>query len=126
MVHNGSSEWWGEGDGKIDGAEDYYGYFRGGRDSAFFEAPFIAHPQVEVDKQVGYSAITRVRSLDAIPFTSRLRFDMEIWHWRATTMSYAAATYWYAAAGATSNRPPIPDEAARPILTEPPGSRRQN
>ncbi len=61
------------------GTEDYYGYSRGGRDSAFVEAPFIAHPQVEGDKQVGYSAITRVRSLDAIPFSDRFQFDMEIW-----------------------------------------------
>jgi hypothetical protein len=46
----------------------------------------------------------RVRSLDAIPFSSRLKVDMEIWHWKATTMTYAVTTYWYAMPGATCNR----------------------
>jgi hypothetical protein len=67
---------------------------------------------------VGYSAITRVRGLDAIPFSSRLKFDMEIWHWKATTMAYAATTYWYAMPGATCNRGPEEKEASRPILED--------
>ena len=75
---------------------------------------------MEGDKQIGYSAMTRVRSLDAIPFTDHLKFDMEIWHWQATTVAYAATTYWYALPGATSNRPPAPDEATRPFLEDAP------
>ncbi len=128
VMHNGDTDWWGEGDEKIyvdgedfpsqfgTGTEDYYGYSRGGSASEFFEAPFLDHPQVEGDKQIGYSAMTRVRSLDAIPFTNHLKFDMEIWHHQATTVAYAATTYWYALDGATSNRVPTPDEAARPLL----------
>ena len=46
--------------------------------------------------------------------------DMEILHWEATTMAYAAATYWYARPGAICNRPPVPNEAARPIPPGPP------
>ncbi len=129
-VHNGGNAWWGEGDEKIyvdgesfpshfgTGTEDYYGYSRGGRASICFAAPFISHPQVEGDHGPGYSAMTRVRSLDAIPFSRHLKFDMEIWHWEATTMEYAATTYWYARSGATCNRAPDAAEAVRPILVE--------
>lgn len=130
VVHNGCGDWWGEGDEKIyvdgetfpshfgTGTEDYYGYSRGGRDSIYFESPFISHPQIEGDKAIGYSTITRVRSLDAIPFSRRLKFDMEIWHWTATTMAYAATTYWYARPGATCNRSPDAKEAASTVLEE--------
>ena len=130
VIHNGSKDWWGEGDEKIyvdgesfpshfgTGTEDYYGYSRGGQASIYFEAPFSSHPQVEGDKTVGYSTMTRIRSLDAIPFANRLKFDMEIWHWKATTMAYAATTYWYARPGATCNRPPNDEEAGRSILQD--------
>jgi hypothetical protein len=53
--------------------------------------------------------------LDAIPFNQAFKFDLEIWHWAATRMTYAAATYWYGAPGATSNRHANQEEAARPI-----------
>ena len=128
-IHNGSSGWWGEGDEKIwvdtdtfpshfgTGTEDYYGYSYGDR-GTFFEGPFQAEPRWEGNRHVGHTTNTRTRSLDAIPFNQSLKMDLEIWHWEATDMAYAAATYWYARPGATSNRPPVPDEAARPI---PPG-----
>ena len=128
VVHNESKDWWGEGDEKIyvdgesfpshfgTGTEDYYGYSRGGRASIYFEATFISHPQVEGDHGPGYSAMTRLRSLDAIPFSDHLKFDLEIWHWQATTMAYAAVTYWYAFPVATCNRPPEEKEVLHPIL----------
>ena len=128
VIHNGSGRWWGEGDEKIyvngetfpshfgTGTEDYYGYSRGGGDSAFFEAPFMSHSQVEGDKRPGYSAITRVRGLDAIPFSTSLKFDMEIWHWDATEMEYAVNVCWYGRPGATSNIQPDAAESARPVL----------
>jgi hypothetical protein len=130
VMHNSVRAWWGEGDEKIyvdgesfpshfgTGTEDYYGYSRGGHDSIFFESPFGAHTQVEGDYQTGYSTITRLRSLDAIPFSKGLKFDMEIWHWKATTVAYAATTYWYGRPGAASNRMPDETEAARPILED--------
>jgi hypothetical protein len=126
-IHNGSDKWWGEGDEKIfvdgeafpshfgTGTEDYYGYSWGDH-GGFFEAPFIAEPRAEGNKSSGYTVNTRTRSLDAIPFTKSLKFDMEIWHWATTTMSYATATYWYGQPGAKSNRPPSPEEARRLIL----------
>jgi hypothetical protein len=125
-IHNGSSEWWGEGDEKIfvdgesfpsnfgTGTEDYYGYSFGDR-GVFFEAPFHAQPRADGNHQPGYTVNTRTRSLDAIPFMKALKFDMEIWHWAKTTMTYAVTTYWYARPGATSNRVPERAEATRAI-----------
>jgi hypothetical protein len=125
-LHNGAGPWWGEGDEKIyvdgeafpshfgTGTEDYYGYSYGDF-GTFFEAPFHAEPQWEGNGKPGFVTVTRTRSLDAIPFTRSLKFDMEIWHWTATKMTFAAATYWYARPGARSHRGPQPEEAARPI-----------
>ncbi|ABW66766.1 glycoside hydrolase family 172 protein [Desulfosudis oleivorans] len=123
-VYNRANAWWGEGDSKIwvddeafpsffgTGTEDYYGYAFCG-DGGTYEAPFHAQPRGEGDSDnIGYTTNTRTRSLDAIPFTSRLQVDMELWHWATTEMDYAVTCYWYAFDGATSNRVAEPDEAA--------------
>ena len=127
-VMNPVPEWWGEGDEKIyvdgekfpshfgTGTEDYYGY-------AWccpqpFVAPFHSQPRCDGDaygNNWGHTTVSRVRSLDAIPFTRSLQFDMEIWHWRACTESYAVTTYFYARPGASINVQPTPLEAARLI-----------
>ncbi len=130
-LYNGAAAWWGEGDEKIfvdgeafpsffgTGSEDYYGYSWG--NPAFFEAPFHAQPRFEGNDKVGYTTDTRTRDLDAIPFASSLKVDLEVWHWAATRVAYAAAPYWYARPGATCNRPPQPQEAARLIPPNEPG-----
>jgi hypothetical protein len=122
-LFNGAGPWWGEGDEKVyvdgetfpshfgTGSEDYYGYSYGDQ-GVFFQAPFHAEPRWDGNNKRGYVSVTRTRSLDAIPFGRSLKFDLEIWHWSATTVGYAATTYWYARPGATSNRPPMPEEAA--------------
>lgn len=128
-IHNGCGAWWGEGDEKIwvddekfpsifgTGSEDYYGYSYGDR-GEFFEAPFHAEPRWEGNRHAGYTTNTRTRSLDGIPFKSRVSMNLEIWHWEATTMEYAATTYWYARPGANCNRPPDNAEAARGMLMD--------
>ena len=126
-VHNPVKDWYGEGDERIyidgekfpsqlgTGTEDYYGYAWGMADK--FSSPFIAMPERGKgrDDWTGYTTTSRVRLLDGIPFKSALKFDMEIWHWAATDVSYSAATFWYARPGATSNRPPQPEEAGRSV-----------
>ena len=109
-IHNGCGAWWGEGDEKIwvdddrfpsifgTGTEDYYGYSYGDR-GTFFEAPFHAEPRWEGNRRPGHVTNTRTRGLDGIPFDHRLSMNLEIWHWEATTMAYAATTYWYAHPG---------------------------
>ncbi len=133
--------WWGEGDEKIyvddawdagfpthfgTGTEDYYGWAGGvlpTRDDEF-STPFLANIRVGgVDGHTeGYNICTRTRGLDAIPFQSRLRFDMESsfgtdirnpWN----LLDYSAVTFWYGTPGARQNRPPQSDAASAPIPT---------
>jgi hypothetical protein len=131
-IMNPLPEWWGEGDEKIyvdgetfpshfgTGTEDYYGY--AWSSPIIFQHPFHAQPRCDgaPTNTWGHTTVTRVRSLDAIPFTKSFKFDMEIWHWKECDEAYAATTYWYAIPGATSNRKPQPEEAAKPIPQPPP------
>jgi hypothetical protein len=135
-VMNPVPEWWGEGDEKIyvddepfpshfgTGTEDYYGY-------AWccpipFQRPFHSQPRCDGfgsprgDTNWGHTTVTRVRALDAIPFTKSFKFDMELWHWKECDVAYAATTYFYAFPGARTNREGKPDEAAKPIPQPPP------
>ncbi len=129
-VYNRVPEWWGEGDEKIyvdgetfpshfgTGTEDYYGY--AWCTPAFFEAPFHAQPRAEGPGNYGNTTNLRYRALDAIPFTKDFRFDMEVWHWHATTkIDYAAATMWYGKPGAKAMGAPTPEamiaEAKMPV-----------
>ena len=128
-VFNPVPDWWGEGDEKVyvdgesfpshfgTGSEDYYGYSWG--DTTLFQGPFSNQVRCDGPDHQGHTTVTRTRALDVIPFTQSLRFDMEVWHWADTNVAYAATTYWYARPGASSNRPPAPEEAARPILQVP-------
>jgi hypothetical protein len=129
-VRNPVRDWWGEGDEEIwvdgesfpshlgTGTEDYYGGAWGF--TGLFQQPFANLVRRDGPDALGQTVVTRTRSLDAIPFTKTLQFDMEIWHSRECQVGYAATTYWYAQPGAKSNRGPSPDEAARPITSESP------
>jgi len=132
-VMNPVKEWWGEGDEKISvdgekfpshfgtGTEDYYGY--AWCDTEPFSHPF--HSQIRCDghqDKINYGAttLTRVRSLDAIPFTSSFNFDMEVWHWAEADVAYGSTVYYYALPGATDNIKPQPESSGLPILQTPP------
>lgn len=132
-VMNPVGAWWGEGDEKIyvdgekfpshfgTGTEDYYGYAWG--NNIPFDAPFHAQPHCDgatLGGTIGHTTVTRVRSLDAIPFRGQFRMDMEVWHWEECEVAYAATTYFYARPGATANRPPLPQEARRGVIPAPP------
>ncbi|MCX7049589.1 MAG: DUF2961 domain-containing protein [Candidatus Sumerlaeota bacterium] len=129
-IFNPVSAWWGEGDEKVwvdgekfpssfgTGTEDYYGYAwcRPTR----FQGPFCIQPRADGPGNKGHTTNSRIRSLDGIPFTKSLQFDMEAWHWnRKVDITYAATAYWYALPGATSNRSPQPEAAALPIEQPP-------
>lgn len=132
-VMNPVADWWGEGDEKITvdgepfpshfgtGTEDYYGYAWCNPEP--FSAPFHAQTRSDgaaLGNNWGHTTVTRTRALDAIPFTTSLQMDMEVWHWKEADVAYAATTYFYARPGATHNRPPQPDRAAAPIPQPPP------
>ncbi len=124
-VMNPVPAWWGEGDEKIwvdgesfpshfgTGSEDYYCY--SWSDPHLFQTPFANQVRCDGPGNKGETVVTRTRSLDAIPFTKSLKFDMEVWNWADCKVAYAATTYWYALPGATSNRGPAPEEAAREV-----------
>ena len=105
--------WWGEGDDKVyvdgetfpsifgTGTEDYFGYAYC-RPQRFY-TPFISQPRGEGNKKWGYSNNNRYHLLDDIPFNAAMQFDMEIWHPFRKNMNYAAATFFYARPGSSSN-----------------------
>ncbi|MBI4325138.1 MAG: DUF2961 domain-containing protein, partial [Chloroflexi bacterium] len=142
-VLNRTSGWWGEGDEKIyvdseydvakfpgifgTGTEDYYGWAGGvnpTKTDEFF-MPYLANVLVgsaDNNSALGFNINTRIRALDAVPFTSRLVFDMEAspgtdlrnpWD----LLMYSGVTFWYALPGAAHNRPAQPAEAAKPITS---------
>lgn len=143
-VLNPDYGWWGEGDEKIyvdeawdkkfpthfgTGTEDYYGWAGGENPSKddYFSHPFLANIEVgsatkERRNVRGFNICTRVRALDAIPFNTRLVFDMEAsfgtqcrnpWDY----LAYSAVVFWYGMPNATYNRPALPQQAAKPITT---------
>ena len=104
-VLNPCLNWWGEGDEKIwidgeafpsyvgTGTEDHYGY--AWCDGHAFSHPFLAQPCGQGDMSSGFAVNVRMRSLDSIPFAKSLRFDMEVFHHRRTTVDYVTTAFWY-------------------------------
>jgi hypothetical protein len=112
-IQNPNEKWWGEGDEKIyldgetfpsffgTGTEDYYGY-AWSTGEVFFRA---LHAQTRAGGP-GFSgtfSVNRFRTLDAIPFQKSLRFDMELWHWGQTRVTWNASAYYYARPGSKSD-----------------------
>ena len=117
--------WWGEGDDKVyvdgetfpsifgTGTEDYFGYAYC-RPQRYY-TPFISQPRGEGNKKWGYSNNNRYHLLDDIPFNKSVQFDMEIWHPFRKNMNYAAATFFYARPGATTNILPDVDAVGHKV-----------
>ena len=110
--------WWGEGDEKVTiddapfpdlfgtGTEDYFGF--AWSSTATFAHPYHALTRAPApgDGFTGTFSMNRFLIADPVPFTARLRFDLELWHWSDTTVRMAALLYWYAAPGGTDDFPP--------------------
>ena len=124
-LYNTSYAWWGEGDEKIyvdnedfpshfgTGTEDYYGY--AWCLPAKFHHPFIAQPDGSGSFNPGFTVNLRFRSLDAIPFTQNLKFDMELWHSTETTINHAPVSFWYMRPGGKTNRNAVPEQVKNPV-----------
>lgn len=140
-VLNPDRGWWGEGDEKIyvddawdagfpthfgTGTEDYYGWAGGvnpTKDDSF-SIPYGSNSvgSTAENNSRGFNVCARIRALDAIPFDERLVFDMEAspgtqirnpWN----LLGYSSVVYWYARPGSTHNRPKLPEEAVKPIMS---------
>ncbi|MFA6125725.1 MAG: glycoside hydrolase family 172 protein [Bacteroidales bacterium] len=104
-LFNTADAWWGEGDEKVyvdgekipshigTGTEDYIGY--AWCRPEYFNHFLIAQPDGSGNFHTGMSINMRRRMLDAVPFTQKLVFDMELWHWATTKMNYAVVSSWY-------------------------------
>lgn len=126
-LFNTVDAWWGEGDEKIyvdgesfpshigTGTEDYYGY-AWCRPERISNHPFIAQPDGSGNFHPGYTVNLRHRSLDAIPFTRSLKFDMEMWHWVKATINFAPVTYWYIHPESLTETPSDLKEAEKPVV----------
>lgn len=124
-VFNTVDAWWGEGDEKIyvdgeyfpssigTGTEDYYGYAWCRPEK--FSHPFIAQPSGAGNLSPGMTVNMRYRALDAIPFYSYLKADIEMWHWVKTKINYAMTSYWYAFPGTRLNRAPDEEAVKNPV-----------
>ncbi len=124
-VYNTVDAWWGEGDEKIyvdgeefpssfgTGTEDYYGY--AWCRPEIFSHPFIAQPDGSGNFHPGTTINMRYRSLDAIPFRSQIRSDIELWHWLPAVINYSLTTYWYVIPPYSINRKPDPEAAMREV-----------
>lgn len=125
-VSNPVTDWWGEGDEKIyvdgedfpshfgTGTEDYYGY--AWCCPEVFNGPFHAQPRCDGPGNYGHTTVARVRLLDGITFAKSIKTDIEVWHWAECDVTYAATTFLYMRPGGTTNRLPMPEEAARGVV----------
>ncbi|HEY4185849.1 MAG TPA: glycoside hydrolase family 172 protein [Polyangia bacterium] len=110
------TSWWGEGDEKLyvdgetfpsffgTGTEDYFGF--AWSSTAPFAHAYHAQTLAPRDGFGGWFSMNRFLIADPLPFTTQLRFDMELWHWSDTTVTLSAMLYWYAAPGGGDDFPP--------------------
>lgn len=113
--------WWGEGDEKIwvdgdefpsffgTGTEDFFGY--AWTQPFVFQHAYHALSRAEglTGQNYGRTSANRWFILDAVPFTTGLRFDLEQWFQSSTELRplFDAMSYWYAHPEATHNLPPL-------------------
>jgi len=125
-VANPVRDWWGEGDEKIyvdgeafpsffgTGSEDYYGY--AWSSSELFSHAYHNQSRCDGPRNYGHTSVNRFHNLDDIPFSKRLRFDMENWHAEASTKTArSAVSYWYARPGGTDFFQPIQPADVVPV-----------
>lgn len=102
-MDNHTYNWPGEGDERIwidgeqfpshfgTGLEDYYCFCHELR----YQYPFAGEPRLDSDTFHGVNTYHRIRCLDAIPFASELRFDLEMQGHDAGTADVRNAVFWY-------------------------------
>jgi len=125
-LFNNTYEWWGEGDEKIfvdgeafpssfgTGSEDYYGYSFGRQEP--FSHPFLSQPVGIGNMSWGPTVNMRHRSLDAIPFSSSISSNIELWHWASIRMNYALTTFYYIMPPFSLNINPDPESVKHKVV----------
>ncbi|MBS1702811.1 MAG: DUF2961 domain-containing protein [Armatimonadetes bacterium] len=112
LMQNPRREWWGEGDEKIyvdgetfpsffgTGSEDFLNYAWGSA-TPFWTPCGSQNYTTTTANSFGYCNISRLMTLDPIPFTKSIKFDVEMWHWADCVATWDRVVYWYAQPGAT-------------------------
>ncbi|MBN2475308.1 MAG: DUF2961 domain-containing protein [Pirellulales bacterium] len=116
--------WWGEGDEKIfvdddlrpstfgTGSEDYFNYSWSVPE--IFGFPYGGQPRDDGPANRGFVVNQRWHVLDALPFSRRIGFYMELFsHERTPGFSYARLAYHYGGPGLTDDHVTITDEDVR-------------
>jgi hypothetical protein len=129
-LFNHSARWYGEGDEKIyvdnetfpshfgTGTEDYYNC--SWAPVRPFQTPFGGAPRADDISSHGYNTFFRTRNLDAIPFATKLKFDIEMLSWDPGMADYATTVFWYGDATAQAVGVSGVEEATRKLPPAPP------
>lgn len=129
-VFNHAKSWYGEGDAKIwvdedsfpsifgTGLEDYYN--ASWAPLVLYSTPYGGAVRADLASSQGYNAFLRTRLLDAVPFSEKIRFDVEIMGWAPGKVDYDAATFWYGDRSTNPYGTSAIQEALRPLLPNPP------
>lgn len=120
-INNPTNFWWGEGDEKISidgepfpshfgtGTEDYFGLAWCSTELA--SRPWIGQTRADGPGNAGRSSMYRWHVGDAIPFSERLRFRLEVLSWldNDTPLPFTedAVAYWYATPGGAVSATPL-------------------
>lgn len=127
-LYNHTQSWYGEGDEKIyidnesfpshfgTGTEDYYN--TSWAPVVPFQTPFGGAPRADCENSAGYNTFFRTRNLDAIPFSTKLKFDIEMLSWTTGIADYSTTTFWYGDANSFAVGTSGVDEATRELLPE--------
>jgi hypothetical protein len=131
-VGNSSSEWWGEGDEKIwvdddtfpslfgTGTEDYFG--QGYCSPEIYNHPYRAQSLAAggFGAAKGLFSLLRAHVLDPIRFSSKLKFNLELWHWdEAAQVTLETVAYFYLSQNGIDNMPPAGSAGFRLSPIEP-------
>jgi hypothetical protein len=69
-----------------------------------FTRPYHAQTRVDGPASGGHISLNRWYVLDALPYSSSIRFDQELWHWMPCTPTWSHIIYWYAKPGTPGPR----------------------
>ncbi|MDR0810671.1 MAG: DUF2961 domain-containing protein [Paludibacter sp.] len=131
-LFNRSPRWYGEGDEKIyvdnetfpshfgTGTEDYYNC--SWAPVTPFHTPFGGAPRADDISSHGYNTFFRTRNLDAIPFSTNFKFDIEMLSWDAGMADYATTAFWYGDLNAAATGTSGIDEIRRELPPPPPAA----
>jgi hypothetical protein len=131
-VDNPADFWWGEGDEKIfvdgeafpshfgTGTEDYFG--QAWCSTALVATPWVGQTRADGPHNAGRVSNYRWHVPDAIPFTTGLRFRLEVLHWLhdvfGMPITEDAVAYWYADSTATVSADTLESSSFRVVPVE--------